>query len=106
VRDDQLIVTRDRVADQATSERILVEMARRPLNAPKPSEAEEDDVCEEGEAAAEDVPLQTNMPVALFKQQMRAIEDLYISMPSQLDLEEEQSSALDDVTDKLEAVAV
>jgi len=100
VRDDQLIVTRDRVADQATTERILIETARRPLNYRKPEESDECEVVEEVP------PLKTNMPSALFKQQMRAIEDLLKTMPDQAALDGEQADVVEEVTDKLGAVSV
>lgn len=109
VRDDQLIVTRDRVADQATSERIMIEMARRPLNTPKPGEVEE--VCEEDKPEENALsPFKTNMPNALFTQQIRAIESLLKVMPADAELEEAETEtetdAIEDVTQKLGAVAV
>ena len=100
VRDDQLIVTRDRVADQPTTERILIEMAKRPLNTPHPSQEEADTAPQEVEHT------QNNMPAALFKQQIRAIEDLLKTMPDQAAIDAEVSDPIEDVTDKLEAVAV
>ena len=72
VRDDQLIVTRDRVADQDTTE--LPGMAKQPLNTQEISEEDE------GAIVKEVPPMQTNMPRAV--QATDAIEDLLRPCPT------------------------
>lgn len=73
VRDIHYAVTRDRVADQDSTERLLLAMARdRPVD--------EDD-CEGGEnKGLPGPPRVPNMPAALFKQQMNAMEQMLEAM--------------------------
>lgn len=70
VRGEQLVVTRDRVADQDTTERLLIQWA-------KNSFGEFLDEKEEQCTQKPDVP---NMPAALFKQQMHAVEAMLEQM--------------------------
>lgn len=65
VRDDQVLVTRDRVMDQDSMERMVISMAR-----------DKDECCPPAERQ-ERAP---NMPAALFKQQMRAMSDMMDKM--------------------------
>lgn len=78
VRDDQMIVTRDRVPEQDALERMVIELARRPLNTTVSPEDDETPLLPEPSP---------NMPQPLFKQQIRAIQDLLSSISKQAALE-------------------
>ena len=135
VRDEQVVVTRDRVTDQATTERILIKLAKSPdhrvaaappdsdsIVAPIPTPtptptpvpalapaSADDGISLEAFLAQEDLSDQIlrskpqrppNMPVALFKQQMRAVQDMLNSLDvndssEKVALEGEQPSLLE-----------
>lgn len=88
VRADQLVVTRDRVSDQATTERVLIQWAKGPVG-------EFLDQHEQGQAgdAAAQVP---NMPAALFKQQMNAMHAAMDAMGIG------EEAVVEDITDQVD----
>lgn len=77
IRDQQLIVTRDRVMQQDATERMLIEWAR---PAAPVVETEHTVEGEEGEVVKPVTKPSVNMPTALFKQQMQGIQAILDSM--------------------------
>lgn len=78
VRDQQLVVTRDRVMDQAATERTLLQWARPPTPAPAIEEISVEG--EAGEVVEAELAGPGNMPAALFKQQMQGIQAMLDAM--------------------------
>ena len=76
IRDEQLVVTRDRVMQQDATERMLLEWARPPAVV----EEEETVEGEEGEVIQAVTKPSANMPQALFKQQMVGIQAMLDAM--------------------------
>lgn len=95
VRDIHIVVTRDRVADQASTEQLLLAMAR--------DGREPDDDTEKEEAAA-GPPRVPNMPAALFKQQMSAMEQMLEAMKVSAAEVAEEAVAEEAVAEELESV--
>ena len=77
IRDQQLVVTRDRVMQQDATERMLVEWARPPAPVVEEEETVEG---EEGEVVERVPKASGNMPQALFKQQIMGIRAMLDSM--------------------------
>jgi len=77
IRDQQLIVTRDRVMQQDATERMLIEWARPPAPVVQEEETVEG---EEGEVIDAVTKPSGNMPQALFKQQLVGIQAMLDAM--------------------------
>lgn len=86
VRGDQIVVTRDRVLDQASTERVLVAMAKK-----KPPDPVEEP--EEGRPLEKGVP---NMPQEMFEKQIDAIDDLIGKMKVKEQNEREETKGKDE----------
>lgn len=90
VRNQQIIVTRDRVMDQAATERMLIELARSPPDALPVKTTEHaveaaDEAADEATEAADEAAVaaetaQANMPTALFNQQIASIKAMLDAM--------------------------
>ena len=92
VRGEQLVVTRDRVPDQATTERMLLTLAKH-RHDPANEEVEETGRCT--------VP---TMPAPLFNQQMRAVRDLMEALGVEAETRVEEANDAKEVEDTVKEV--